>query len=95
MYNLSLEEISKTLAEDNKKKTPHVLWGEKVHEVLFFQGRKMDWLATQIGLNRSELSHVLRGDTRYKASNEVDSYLIDQIAKATGVPPSFFTGESQ
>ena len=55
----------------------------------------MDWLATQIGLNRSELSHVLRGDTRYKASNEVDSYLIDQIAKATGVPPSFFTGESQ
>ena len=75
--------------QNNKTQIP--AWANRVHSVMKFQGRRMDWLAVQVGLNRSQLSNILRGDERY-ASCERDTYLIDQIAKATGVPPDYFLG---
>ena len=75
-----------------KKKTQVPAWADRVHSVMQFQGRRMDWLAVQVVLNRSQLSNILRGDERYTASCERDTYLIDQIARATGVPPDYFLG---
>ena len=94
---MGCHEISKgtpeKLAEKvQKKKTQIPGWAEQVHNVIKFQGRRMDWLAVQVGLNRSQLSSILRGDERYTASCGRDTYLIDQIAKATGVPPDYFLG---
>ena len=74
-----------------KEKTQIPAWANRVHNVMQFQGRRMDWLAVQVGLNRSQLSNILRGDERY-TSCERDTYLIDQIARATGVPPDYFLG---
>ena len=91
-HEISKETPEKLAEKIQKKKTQVPAWADRVHSVMQFQGRRMDWLAVQVGLNRSQLSNILRGDERYTASCERDTYLIDQIARATGVPPDYFLG---
>jgi len=69
-------------------------WAKRVEDLLKRQGRRNAWLAGRLEMNRSQLSHIMHGDERYR-SGAADSpqltNLIIRIADVFEVPDYFLT----
>lgn len=64
-------------------------WAERVEAALTQQGRSSAWLADVLGIERSQMRHILRGDPRYR----VDEDLKERMAKSLGVPAEWLFNE--
>ena len=64
-------------------------WSDRVDEVLQTQRRSREWLAWMLDMDRAQLSHILRGDGRYRVSGVFKA----KISKYLGVPYSWLFGD--
>lgn len=69
-------------------------WAQIVEDLLKRQGRQNGWLARRLEMNRSQLSHIMHGDERYRsgaANSPQLTNLLVRIADVFEVPTYFFT----
>jgi len=69
-------------------------WAKRVDDLLERQGRRNGWLARRLEMNRSQLSHIMHGDERYRSGAADSPQLTDllvRIADVFEVPIYFLT----
>ena len=73
----------------NQSATIQPEWAAKVQEILVMKQRTRVWLASKLGMNASQLTHMLLGDPRY----HLRASLRYRIAEILVVPEQMIFGE--